>query len=289
MVIALVAICAALTCFLLVYLSWSLGGSGEKIIDEGNLTRVRIWYGDDGRNFVDIYLPSTKRVNLAVVVHGGGFVGGSATGKSAMSIVDFFLKRGFAVASIEYRICPRSKWPIPVRDVALGTKAAFEYLEDRNVKVGKSIYIGSSAGAIAGALLIYYPDSDLSLSKYFNGFIGLSGGYCSSIAARKDRVIRTCDITLGEMMPFDKDITPASKVPALLINGVRDKLLDRFAGEGEVNHQAECMKQFLEDHGIPIKVVYLPGGHGDPMSKLGAEDPRVVSAIEEFIGLGHGD
>ena len=90
-------------------------------------------------------------------------------------------------------------------------------------------------------------------------------------------------------MPFDKDVSPASRVPALLINGVRDKLLDRFAGEGEVNHQAECMKRFLEGHGIPVKVVYLPGGHGDPMSKLGAEDPRVVSAIEEFIGLGHGD
>jgi len=250
--------------------------------------RVRIRYGEDRRQFVDLYLPDRRGVWLAFVVHGGGFRGGTATGTSAKTMASPFFDRGFAVASVEYRVCPSVKWPTPIEDIARGIKATLSYLESEGVEVRGSVYIGSSAGAIAGALLIYGPEADsYGVWNVFDGYIGLSGGYCISVfpearLRESNGTYLLCDAEIREMFPFD-DFIEVKRVPALLIAGDEDRLLDGKAGTDGINHQAECFASLLRSKGVPVRTLYVKGGHGVPVRRIAAGDDRVLSAIDGFL------
>jgi len=224
-------------------------------------------------------------VNLIVWVHGGGFVGGSALGGISSKVIEFFSKNGFAVASVEYRLCPKVNWNQLLKDIADGIKIAYKYLSEKGIKVNLSIYVGSSAGAIAGAVLIYAPPNNtLDISSYFNGFVGFSGGYCAYYAA-SDPYEKTskCHITIDEMMPFgNRTLPPPRKVPALLINGIYDSLLDKYAGKDNYNHHVACMAKWLRENGIDVSVVNLPTGHGT-IKWLFAGSPTVLHALQTFL------
>ena len=243
-------------------------------------------YRKDERCFVYLTYPSGfKVVDLVVWVHGGGFVGGNALGGSSSKVIRFFLKNGFAVASVEYRLCPYVNWMQLLRDIADGVRAVHEYFKERGIKVNLSIYVGSSAGAIAGAVLIYAPpNTTIDISRYFDGFIGFSGGYCASYAASDPyEKASKCNITISEMMPFDRrELHPPKKLPALLINGIYDSLLDKYAGKGDYNHHATCMAQWLRSNGINVIVVNLPIGHGT-IKWLFAGDPTLIQVIHIFL------
>src|SRR4051812_39983031 len=70
---------------------------------------------------LDLYLPeqkSAKPMPLAVFVHGGGWVGGSKKGGVWLQNVKSELnKRGYVVASVDYRLAPKYKWPLFMNDV----------------------------------------------------------------------------------------------------------------------------------------------------------------------------
>ncbi len=203
-------------------------------------------------------------------------------------MADPFLERGFAVASVEYRVCPSVKWPTPLEDIARGVKATISYLKSVGVEVRGSIYMGSSAGAIAGALLIYGPDADYyGVWSIFNGYIGLSGGYCLSAFPEwrlrgSNGTHRLCSTTVGEMLPFD-DFREVKNVPALLIGGDRDRLLDGSADFGGINHQIECFASLLRSKGVSVRTLYVEGGHGEPVRRMRYGDARVLSALSEFL------
>lgn len=253
--------------------------------------RERLWYDNCSRCFVILEVPEgAGELRLAYVVHGGGFVAGRATGFSNMA--RFFMGHGYAVASVEYRLCTDNEWLTVIGDIARGVKAAHAYLEERGYRIVQSVYVGSSAGAIAGAVLIYDPPTEAhDISGLVDGFIGLSGGYCvSALPSRKREGGRFCGTSLSSIMPFDGPAgPPPRKVPALLVNGNRDTLLDRDAGSGNYNSQAACMERYLEEHGVPVRVVIVEGDHSSPMKKIIEEGSAAYRAAEEFIeSLGGG-
>jgi acetyl esterase/lipase len=103
-------------------------------------------------NILDVYLPSTGNgpFPLVVFIHGGGFSAGSKSSGQAMR--EFLLARGYAVASIDYRLSGEAKFPAQILDV----KAAIRFL-----KANASTYAldkahvatwGESAGAGLAAL-----------------------------------------------------------------------------------------------------------------------------------------
>lgn len=234
----------------------------------------RVKYGEDERNFFELYSPREKN-GVAVVVHGGGFTRGSVSSKNTLTLVEFFLSRGYTVANLEYRLCPEVKWPTPLRDIENGVKRVFKYLKD--VK-GNSIYVGSSAGATAGAILIYSPPDGNGLGKYFDGFIGLSGVYNLKYLPRnfEEEFRRACDVS-NNPIEF-KDIV--SNVPALLIHGKEDPL-DSVGGR--MNNHAEYLREKLSSKGVKVKVLSVPGGHDAPISSIRNGDSKVINEIERFL------
>lgn len=258
--------------------------SVAKLSENNGYYNIILRYADDDRCFTFLTYPiNATSVDLIIYVHGGGFVGGSALAKNSMGVVEFFRKRGFAAASVEYRVCPKVNLTELLGDISKGIKIVFEYFNKNDIKVNKAVYIGSSAGAIAGALLIYAPPlPSLDISQYIDGFIGFSGGYCASyVSTNSSEKTRIYGVSIEYMMPFDKTSFKARKrVPALLINGIYDKLLDKYAGK--TNHHAICMEKWLKEHNISIKVLLLPTGHGT-IGYLLKEDNKTVDMVMEFI------
>jgi acetyl esterase/lipase len=77
-------------------------------------------------------------------MHGGGFVMGSAAQDDAVCR-HFATTLGIVVASVEYRLAPEHRFPVPVEDChdALGWLARQTYVDPARIAIG-----GASAGGI---------------------------------------------------------------------------------------------------------------------------------------------
>ncbi len=131
---------------------------------------------------LDLYRPARKAKSaraVVVLIHGGGFRGGSRTDPGIVRVARAFAERGVVAASIDYRLLGQA--PVPSRRVAPlaadmpkvpvfgamtaavdDTLAATDYLRAHANKLGIDIrrlgLIGSSAGAITADHVGYVLD-----------------------------------------------------------------------------------------------------------------------------------
>ena len=78
----------------------------------------RIFYGESDAQFIDLYIPSdTVSPRLFVLAHGGGFVANDAQSRQAQFMYRFFRDRGFACASVNYRLADEAPFPGACDDV----------------------------------------------------------------------------------------------------------------------------------------------------------------------------
>jgi acetyl esterase/lipase len=105
--------------------------------------------GDDSLK-LDLHLPSSKpRSPLIVWVHGGAWRSGS---KSDMPLTEL-VSKGYAIASVEYRLSTKAKFPAQIHDI----KAAIRFLRARGAELDlpseKIVIAGNSAGGHLAALV----------------------------------------------------------------------------------------------------------------------------------------
>jgi acetyl esterase/lipase len=103
----------------------------------------------DRKLLLDIYFPNeNKNPYLIVWVHGGAWHSGSRASPPLS-----FVKSGYAMASVDYRLSGEAKFPAQIHDI----KAAIRYLRANAAKHGyrsdKIIISGSSAGGHLAALV----------------------------------------------------------------------------------------------------------------------------------------
>jgi acetyl esterase/lipase len=99
---------------------------------------------------LDLHVPaSAKSPPLVLWIHGGAWRGGS---KKEVPIAGL-TERGYAIASVDYRLSPVAKFPAQVHDI----KAALRYLRANAAKLGigteKIAIAGGSAGGHLAALV----------------------------------------------------------------------------------------------------------------------------------------
>ena len=99
---------------------------------------------------LDVYLPSEiKNPTLIVWIHGGAWRGGSKNNPSILPMVG----KGYAIASIDYRLTPVAPFPANVHDI----KAAIRYLRANSKLYGFKrddfVISGASAGGHLAALV----------------------------------------------------------------------------------------------------------------------------------------
>lgn len=99
---------------------------------------------------VDVHVPEKRTSDILLVyVHGGAWRSGSKDDPPVMGLVE----RGYALASVDYRLSGEARFPANVHDI----KAAIRFLrakrDDFGLEAGKIAILGSSAGGHLAALV----------------------------------------------------------------------------------------------------------------------------------------
>lgn len=157
---------------------------------------------------LDFYKPENlkKETPLILFVHGGGFSGGSRNNNRIKTFANFMAKRGYAVASITYRLIMKNKgfgcgtkseykinaFDTASEDISYAIKYLLENKKKFNINDTKIILAGSSAGAEAILNLAYVYDNKILAKKFkFAGLISMAGAVVSVDKINKKTAIPT--------------------------------------------------------------------------------------------------
>jgi acetyl esterase/lipase len=102
---------------------------------------------------LDVWLPSAapRPYPLVIFVHGGGWVRGDKRDVDPKVVP--LLERGFAVASVNYRLSDQAHFPAPVQDVRAAVRYLRSHAPEHGIDPDRFAVWGESAGANMAALL----------------------------------------------------------------------------------------------------------------------------------------
>src|SRR5580698_9346950 len=112
-------------------------------------TQDSIVYGiADGEQLtMDYYAPRGSGPHpIAIIIHGGGFIGGTSKNGSEAYCADFLAPAGYSVFSINYRLAPHQPYPAMVEDVQTAIRYLRSHAADWKADPDKIALVGGSAG-----------------------------------------------------------------------------------------------------------------------------------------------
>lgn len=172
---------------------------------------------------LDVYEPvndSLIKRPLMVLVHAGGFTSGERDSNSIVNIAENIAKKGYVVASIDYRLYKARAWncSLPVKnklkvygnaaeDLLNALSYLVNYKESFNIDETKIILFGASAGAETALNIVYNRDF---LIKNSDVYKSIKPAAVISIS--------------GAILQPDL-ITKENAIPTVLYHGVNDKVV----------------------------------------------------------------
>jgi acetyl esterase/lipase len=255
---------------------------------------VKFARAGDSDLLLDLYLPSSNHrpLGLIVWVHGGAWRAGSRASVDLVGLTE----RGWAVASVDYRLSTTARFPAQVHDI----KAAVRYLRAHAAEHGyppeRVVIAGSSAGGHLAALV-----------GVSNGRAELEGSIGGDARASSDVQAIVSLYGASNLTSILAQSTPhglSVRVPALeLLLGAKpeataalaqlaspvfhvdakDPPLYMMHGDQDnqmpinQSHELEGAYQKL---GLPVRLVVVHGaGHGGPAFTT----PEQLTSIDEFL------
>jgi acetyl esterase/lipase len=250
--------------------------------------------GGHERQKLDLYLPEKADGPLPVVVwvHGGAWRQGSKSGCPGV----FLVPKGFAVASIGYRLSQHAPFPAQIEDC----KAAIRWLRANAAKyhldpdhVGAW---GASAGGHLVALLgttgdlkeLEGKDGNLKESSKVQCVVDWFGPTDFRPVAERDRNPQS---VIGQLLggpPTERKkeaalASPLAHVhkgcpPFLIMHGDQDRTVPLAA--------SERLAAALEKAGVPVTLVKLEGaGHGGPEFRTAESRQRIEAFFTQYLKL----
>lgn len=109
--------------------------------------QVNLRYGDDPKQTLDLYAPTTdinKEYPVIIYVHGGGWMRGD---KSNVTVKPaFFTNKGYLFVSVNYRFAPKVSYDEMANDIASAVKWIYQHAEQYHIDKQKLNLMGHSAG-----------------------------------------------------------------------------------------------------------------------------------------------
>ncbi|MEV4145604.1 alpha/beta hydrolase [Amycolatopsis sp. NPDC049691] len=112
---------------------------------------------------MDLTRPAARTAApVALFLHGGGFVAGNRrpsgpgallAGSRLVPLRDALTARGFAVASIDYRLAPAARWPAPLEDARCAVRFLTANAAALNLDPARITAVGTGTGGTLAALL----------------------------------------------------------------------------------------------------------------------------------------
>jgi acetyl esterase/lipase len=195
---------------------------------------------------LDLYLPATGTNRpLIVWVHGGAFRTGSKMPCPAL----FFLKEGYAVASINYRLSQQALFPAQIQDGKAAIRWLRAHAREHGIDPDRIGAWGSSAGGHLVALL-----GTAGNVKDFD-----AGDYLQ-VSSRVQAVcdwFGPTDFTVMNKYPGTMDHDAADSPESQLLGGPVQKNRDRAARANPVTYVTKDDPPFLIMHGDKDPLVPL--------------------------------
>lgn len=242
---------------------------------------------------LDLHLPEAKApAGLIVWVHGGAWRAGSRTSVDLAGMTS----RGWAVASVDYRLSPVARFPAQIHDI----KAAIRYLRAHAGRHGyppsRFVIAGSSAGGHLAALVGVsngQPELEGSVgrerqvSSNVQAIVSLYGAsnLTSILAQSTPHGLSVRVPALELLLGGQPDAVPelarlaspvfhvdASDPPLLMLHGDQDQQMP-------INQSHELEGAYTR-LGLPVRLVVKHGsGHGGPAFTTQA----TLDLIDEFL------
>ncbi len=120
----------------------------------GGATHTDLAYGgDSAAQKLDLYLPAqgTPPYPVIVAIHGGGFLSGDKADGQIVPVLEA-LKRGYAVAGVNYRLSQEAAFPAAISDVKAAVRWLRAHAADYGLDPSRFAAWGQSAGGTLAAL-----------------------------------------------------------------------------------------------------------------------------------------
>jgi acetyl esterase/lipase len=233
--------------------------------------------GGHERQKLDLFLPAgAKQLPLVVWIHGGGWQNGSKTGTAAVSV----LARGYAVASINYRLSSHAIFPALIEDC----KAAIRWLRVHASEYGydgtRIGVWGSSAGGhlvamlgVTGDVKEFERGENLTVSSRVQAVVDFYGPTeLHQMDAQKNQY---------STMHHDAPDSPEAK----LIGGPLQSNVDKSRRASPITYAAKSNAPILIVHGDADPLVPLP--QSEKFLKA-LQNAQVDASLYVVKGGGHG-
>ena len=242
---------------------------------------------------LDLYVPdkADHPLPLVVWIHGGGWRGGTKAGGPFAPL----LEKGYAVASVEYRLSGEATFPAQIFDCKAAVRFLRAHAKEHNIDAGRVGVWGGSAGGHLVALL--GTSGDVKEVEGDEGVTGVSS-----------RVQAVCDwfgpsdlLTAHQSPTTDKRNSPGSPV-FLLLGGTLEEKEELARRASPVTFVTKDDPPFLIMHGdqdplvpiaqsyelrdaltaarVPVDMVVVKGaGHGGPLFQT----PEAIRTVIDFF------
>ena len=281
-----------LTC-LLAGLAVAGAQSASPRLPEGAISHRDLAYVPDGheRQKLDLYVPKDgTNLPLIINIHGGSFKAGS----KEQGVPLDYLRQGYAVASINYRLSQHAKFPAQIEDCKAAVRWLRAHAAEYRLDSNHFAAWGASAGGHLTAMLGTTGDT-----KEFD--VGVNLDQSSRVQAVVDYFGPTDFLQMdAHRLPNGMTHDPANSPESELIGGA---IQDNKAKTAKANpityvtpgdppflichgdqdplvphHQSELLEAALNKAGVPVTLYTVKGaGHGR------FNDPKVPEMTREFL------
>lgn len=168
---ALIAITATVSLLVFVLIAALWGYFSRKSTEDTDyilpLTVTNLTYCSGEK--LDLFVPQSDRpVPLLIYIHGGGWRYGSKVGGMFPDLKPL-IARGFAVASVNYRLSNRARFPAQIQDVLCSIRFLRAHAEEYNLDSNRFGAIGLSAGGHLAAMAATASDQSQFQTNDYKG------------------------------------------------------------------------------------------------------------------------
>ncbi len=238
--------------------------------------RLDIEYRNEGceAHRLDVFLPEQSNRRLLFFIHGGGWTAGNK--EQWHSVMEHFCELGYVCVSVRYRLAPQYPFPAQWDDVRL----AFDFVKAQSgawdFDLSKIAVWGSSAGGHLAAMLANenQPAAAVGLCPVF-----------SILPDARINIAESVEALLGgtpaENLELARAASPIERItkntaPFLIVVGDADDVTP-------LQHQ-EAMRAKLEENGVPVEAVVLPGvDHGFGYGVASDAQKTTLACAERFL------
>ena len=229
---------------------------------------------------LDLFVPEKTVAALPVVVwiHGGAWWAGSKEGCPAMPL----LSKGYAVASLNYRLSQEAPWPAQIDDCKAAIRWLRAHAKEYNLDPARIGVWGGSAGGHLVAMLGVTGDKDSSVQAVcdcsgpidFTTFDLKLPNQNNQITSPVVQLLGGADAVTKEKLVRASPITyvSAKAAPFLIMHGDQDPLVPI--------EESKDFNAALQKAGVETKLVVLPGaGHAGPAFGK----PDITKTVGDFF------